>query len=165
MKVAWMLFPICNFCKSHELEASVNLGVHHWSIRVMQLNCQKVNMKDTANPGNLKLSLWFLSYFIFFTKIGFSTLASIKPSKSFTTKVAINRFLPKERECRTDEEFKLRHLLRDQGYRYSLENCLYDIVIENTMKNCSCFYPVNYLNYSEVKKKSQKLSCADKLVA
>lgn len=63
---------------------------------------------------------------------------------------AINRFSPEDRACRTDNEFKLRYLVKEQGYRYSMLNCLTDIVIENTIKSCGCFYPLNYIDHLKV---------------
>ena len=79
-----------------------------------------------------------------------STYAAITPTKSFTTKDAIHRFSPNDRECFTDEEFQLRHLKKKFGYRYSMRNCLYDIVLGNTLNNCSCFFPINHMETSEV---------------
>ena len=37
VKLAWMLFPISDFCKSCKLELSVNLGVHHGFASVLFL--------------------------------------------------------------------------------------------------------------------------------
>ena len=79
-----------------------------------------------------------------------STYGAITPTKSFTTKDAIQRFSPNDRECFTDEEFQLRHLKKKFGYRYSMRNCLYDIVLGNTIKNCSCFFPINHMETSKV---------------
>ena len=83
------------------------------------------------------MSLW--------TFVGSSSFAAITPIKSFTTKAAIQRFSPEKRECYTDDEFQLEHLKKKFGYRYSMRNCLYDIVVETILKKCSCFFPVTYM--------------------
>ncbi len=76
---------------------------------------------------------------------GFYTLASITPSKSVTTKEAISRFSPENRECYVDGEYDMEYLQKSLGYRYSIRNCLFDIVIADTVKNCNCYFPINYL--------------------
>ena len=66
-------------------------------------------------------------------------LLSITPSIFTTAKSAIERFTPIERDCYSDDEFKLPNLIWDGGYRYSLMNCLYEGAIQKIMSNCSCF--------------------------
>ena len=72
------------------------------------------------------------------TFIGTETLAAIIPSLIYTTDDAIDRFHPENRKCYQDSEFDLPNLRYADGYRYSHNNCLYQAVIENTIKNCSC---------------------------
>ena len=100
-----------------------------------------------------------MKVFICFT--GFSTLASVVPSKVITTEGAISRFSPNDRDCNTDKESSMKFLSHEQGFRYSLHNCLYEIVIQNILNNCSCYYPINQINGSKVSPvanfKSQKL--------
>ena len=93
--------------------------------------------------------VWSHNYiFLFF--LGTSTYAAITPTKTSTTKEAIERFSPDERECYTDAEFQLRYLKKKFGYRYSMKNCLYDIVLGNTLKNCSCYFPLSPVETSKV---------------
>ncbi len=53
----------------------------------------------------------------------------------------MKRFNPKDRDCYTDEEFRLPNLLWEGGFRYSLKNCLYESVFQQIIANCACFPP------------------------
>jgi hypothetical protein len=55
-----------------------------------------------------------------------------------TTETATSRFTPNERGCYTDDEFKLKTLRLEDGYKYSLMNCFYSALIEKIATNCSC---------------------------
>jgi hypothetical protein len=55
-----------------------------------------------------------------------------------TSENAINRFKPEERGCYTEKEFHLKNLGPDDGYRYSMKNCLYASLLEKILTNCSC---------------------------
>ena len=77
-------------------------------------------------------------------------MAAITPTKSYTTKEALLRFSPEDRQCYADDEFNLTRLTKELGYRYSINNCLYDIIVDITIKKCSCFYSINYLENFEV---------------
>ena len=72
------------------------------------------------------------------------------PSKTYTTKDALKRFPPEVRECYIDEEVQLKYLKSSIGFRYSMKNCHYDIVIDHCVKNCSCFFPIAKMDEFEV---------------
>jgi hypothetical protein len=65
-------------------------------------------------------------------------LAALTPIIFNTTEAAILRFTPHERGCYTDDEFKLKILSWEEGYKYSLMNCFYSALIETIARNCSC---------------------------
>ncbi len=69
---------------------------------------------------------------------GTYTLAYLSPVIVNTSENAINRFQPEERGCYTDDEFHLKRLGWDDGFRYSMKNCLYASLLEKIMSNCSC---------------------------
>ena len=70
--------------------------------------------------------------------IGTYTLAYLAPVIVNTSETAIKRFQPEERGCYTDNEFHLKRLGWDDGYRYSMKNCLYASLLEKIINNCSC---------------------------
>ena len=72
------------------------------------------------------------------------------PSKTYTTNYALKRFPPEVRECYMDEEIQLKYLKSSFGFRYSMKNCLYDIVIEYCVKNSSCFFHIAKMDDFEV---------------
>lgn len=84
-------------------------------------------------------------------------LAALTPVIVNTSENVISRFTPLERGCYTNEEFHLKLFPWDNGYRYSLTNCLNSAVIERILQNCSClpdFYkgvenllPCRYQNF------------------
>ena len=55
-----------------------------------------------------------------------------------TTDQALARFSPEVRGCYTDNEFQLKTLSRNGGYRYSMKNCLFSSLLEKVFSNCSC---------------------------
>jgi len=65
-------------------------------------------------------------------------LAALTPVIVNTSENVISRFTPLERGCYTNEEFHLKLFPWDNGYRYSLTNCLNSAVIERILQNCSC---------------------------
>jgi len=65
-------------------------------------------------------------------------LAALTPTIFNTTETAISRFTPQERGCYTDDEFKLKVVNREDGFKYSLRNCLYSALLEKIARNCSC---------------------------
>ncbi len=69
---------------------------------------------------------------------GTYTMASLSPAIVNTSESALTRFHPKERGCYTDDEFHLKRLGWEDGYRYSMKNCLYASLLETIISNCSC---------------------------
>ncbi len=65
-------------------------------------------------------------------------MASLAPSIVNTSDSALVRFRPNERGCYVDEEFHLKRLGWEDGYRYSMKNCLYASLLEKIISNCSC---------------------------
>ena len=56
-----------------------------------------------------------------------------------TTERAISRFSdPVKRNCYTDDEFELSHYSRENGYRYSMNNCMYESLMQKTLFQCNC---------------------------
>jgi hypothetical protein len=47
----------------------------------------------------------------------------------------MNRFGPEKRGCYVDAEFQFPNLKTDNGFRYSIKNCLYEAVIERFIYN------------------------------
>ena len=74
----------------------------------------------------------------FFYFSGVDSLAVLTPMIFNTSENAITRFTPQERGCYTDDEFKLKIVNREDGFRYSLINCLYSALLEKIASNCSC---------------------------
>jgi hypothetical protein len=73
--------------------------------------------------------------------------ASLTPIIVNTTNQAIYRFPPEVRGCYTDDEFHLKTLTWNEGYRYSIKNCLYSSLLEKVLTNCSCV--PDYYGYSK----------------
>ena len=65
-------------------------------------------------------------------------MVSLFPMIVNTSESVMARFSPEERECFTDEEFDFKYLKREDGFRYSLQNCFYSSLIEKVFLNCSC---------------------------
>jgi hypothetical protein len=69
---------------------------------------------------------------------GTNVIVALTPVIVNTSETVISRFTPLERGCYTNEEFHLKLFPWDNGYRYSLTNCLNSAVIERILQNCSC---------------------------
>ena len=67
---------------------------------------------------------------VLFSTVGTENIAALTSSKIVTSDSALKRFSPEDRGCYLDEEFKLAILRWDNGYRYSIKNCLYESVID-----------------------------------
>ena len=74
----------------------------------------------------------------FYIAPGTETLTALVPSVLNTTERALNHFTPQDRDCYMDSEFEFRYLRRTYGFRYDMNNCLYEAVMERIVKNCSC---------------------------
>ena len=82
-------------------------------------------------------STQFLFYYVIII-LGQYTLVSLEPSIINTSENAMYRFIPEKRGCYTDKEFQLKTLKWEDGYRYSMNNCLYSSLLEKIFSNCSC---------------------------
>ncbi len=71
-----------------------------------------------------------ISLIIFWNILGTYSLATIKPVVFNTTENVVTSFTPLERGCYTEKEFQLNILKLEDGYRYSIRNCLYSSAIE-----------------------------------
>ena len=59
------------------------------------------------------------------------------PTILSTTDEAL-QFKPEDRNCYTSEEVDLKYFRRSKGYKYSMQNCLYESVLESILDQCSC---------------------------
>ena len=98
------------------------------------------------------------------------TEVTIIPTITKATSQAINDFSPEERTCYVDSEFPFKYLVPQDGFRYSIENCFYEALLQRIVEDCQCVY---YLDYKIVKrsypnlevcKGSEKLLCANNLM-
>ena len=71
---------------------------------------------------------------------------AIKVMQMSTSAGAISRFTPEKRNCYTENESILNQsiLSKDDGYLYSLNNCLYEAAIEHIWTVCKC-YPRKFI--------------------
>ena len=70
----------------------------------------------------------------FDTDLGTETLAAITPRIVNITADALSRFNPKDRDCYTDSEFSFKDLKWEKGFRYSMMNCLYQVIVDYVTK-------------------------------
>ena len=59
----------------------------------------------------------------------------MKPIISYTTDQAIQMFSPEQRGCYADGEANLTHLPYSSGFRYEMNNCLIDKLINDIIWN------------------------------
>ena len=112
-----MLFDIESFDYGYHEIGSVGLKVnliHHLDMPIMK------QTGFNLGPGTEN-------------QIGVST------SLMATSQNALERFGPEERDCYTEREISLKYLPRDFGYRYSMENCIFESTFEAIVKDCQCF--------------------------
>ena len=64
---------------------------------------------------------------------------AVTPTLIATSRNAMQRFTPAERDCYSEDEISLKYLPRDHGYRYEMSNCLFESAFENILKQCKCF--------------------------
>ena len=101
---------------------------------------------------------------------GTLTEVTVIPSITETTSQAIDDFCPEERNCYIDSEFQFKYLVPEDGFRYSMDNCFYEALLQRIVEDCQC---IHYLDYKivakshpnlEVCKGSKKLHCANNLM-
>ena len=102
---------------------------------------------------------------------GTLTEVTVVPTITTTTSQAIDDFSPEKRNCYVDSEFPFKYLVPEDGFRYSIENCFYEALLQRIVQDCKCIY---YLDYKIVKrshpdlevcKGSEKLFCANNLMS
>ena len=101
---------------------------------------------------------------------GVLTEVAVTPTILNTTPQAIYDFSPEERNCYVDSEFEFKYLIPEDGFRYSIENCFYEALLQRIVSDCQC---IHYLDFNIVKrshpelevcKGSEKLHCANNLL-
>ena len=101
----------------------------------------------------------------FYVSPGTVNLVSMTISILNTTTSALV-FDPKSRDCYTDPEFKFQYLKYGYGFHYSMQNCLYEAVLQKILQNCDCkpkFVNFKLENIPDVTICSgQKLICANR---
>ena len=55
-----------------------------------------------------------------------------------TTEEAVTAFDPLKRDCYTETEFYFKYMNWADGFRYSMQNCLYESVLEHIIDHCKC---------------------------
>ena len=73
---------------------------------------------------------------------GTETLAAMTLTILNTTEEALTAFDPLRRECYTETEFYLKYMNWAEGFRYSMQNCLYESVLEHVIDHCKCIPPL-----------------------
>ena len=101
----------------------------------------------------------------FYVSPGTVNLVSMTISILNTTTSALD-FDPLSRDCYTDTEFDFQYLKYEFGFHYSMQNCLYEAVLQKILQNCSCkpkFVSFKLKNKTDVTICSgQKLICANR---
>ena len=64
---------------------------------------------------------------------------NLNPSITYTTQDAIDTFSSEQRDCYDDGEVHLTTLSWEDGYQYSMSNCLIDQANIDIMYNCRCY--------------------------
>ena len=93
---------------------------------------------------------------------GTENLISLTPTIFNTTPTALD-FAPEDRDCYTDAEFEFIYFTKFQGYRYSMQNCLYESVLESILYKCRCIpnfmtFTLHGVNYAVCR--GTNLACA-----
>ena len=64
---------------------------------------------------------------------------AVTPTLIVTSRNAMQRFTPEERDCYSENEISLKYLPRDHGYRYEMSNCLFESAFEYILHECKCY--------------------------
>lgn len=62
----------------------------------------------------------------------------MRPMLSYNTPEALKALTPKERQCYQDHEVDLKHVSKERGYQYDMNNCLFNFALEQILKTCKC---------------------------
>lgn len=71
-----------------------------------------------------------------FVHTGTETQIAVTPSVTYTTEDAIKAFKPQDRKCYDDSEINLNYFSYEDGYRYSMDNCLFNQAVEKILQKC-----------------------------
>ena len=74
----------------------------------------------------------------FYVAPGTENLVSMTAEIMNTTEAAISRFPPELRTCYVEGEIEFKYMQRADGYRYSIDNCFYEAVLDKVIDNCMC---------------------------
>ena len=74
----------------------------------------------------------------FYVSPGKETLVSIKGEGFSITDSARSNFIPEDRNCYHDDEFRFKHFRTEYGLRYSIGNCFYESYMEKVIEKCKC---------------------------
>ena len=77
---------------------------------------------------------------------GSETRIAMRPMISYNTPEALQSLGPKERQCYQDSEVDLKHVSKERGYHYDMNNCLFNFALDRILKTCRCrpiFQPNN----------------------
>jgi hypothetical protein len=107
----------------------------------------------------------------YYVSPGTETLSAMTFTVSETTPKALERLRPDQRNCYVDNEFGFKYLRSDAGFRYSMQNCLYESVLQHIIENCKCApYFLNFrikkgLNLNKLSVcQGQSLTCSTTLL-
>ena len=97
---------------------------------------------------------------------GSETLIAMIPTILNTTEEAL-QFSPLDRNCYRSDEIDLKYFRRAKGYLYSMQNCLYESVLERILDECMCIpnfmsFTLDGVNYSVCR--GTRLDCALELI-
>ncbi len=98
----------------------------------------------------------------FYVRPGTVNLVSIGAEAMVTTDEALSRFDPDQRSCYANDEFPFKYLTKPNGYRYSIDNCLYESVLNKVLTKCKCipFFVSFKLEENLPKCRNYGLACA-----
>ena len=75
----------------------------------------------------------------FFVQPGTVNLVPLIAERTETDEVVLSRFKPQDRQCyQSSEEFPFNFLKKEEGYRYSIDNCFYDALVHRIKHKCEC---------------------------
>ena len=76
---------------------------------------------------------------------GSETLIAMIPTILSTTPAAL-QFTPEDRNCYSSDELDLKYFSWNQGFKYSMQNCLYESLLESILDECMCI--PNFMSFT-----------------
>ena len=151
--VVFAHWPYFEFSQNQETDKKTILNGLQNGL-MLTLDLEKFNFGQITDSSGFKVGLSHPQDRIVLRNVGinipsgFLTEVAVVPTTVETTNEAIQKFQPEERNCYTEEEFDLRYhskkayesLLPWPGFRYSMDNCLYDAFIQRVIDECNCSY-------------------------